>query len=161
MGFLMIDIFTKYATVVPITNNDDGQLSLGLIQCLKDMKTAQKVEKPKIIYCDAETAWSKGAVPKYIEEQGIKQYITRNHAQFAECFIRIYKGMLYKRMDSAMRDEVQGIKPKEKSKAKPEEGEEEEEEDEEEEENPNLQWDTLNEQILLTTTTHRCIQPLK
>jgi hypothetical protein len=40
MGFIMIDIFTKYATVVPITNNDDGQLSLGIIQCLKDIRNS-------------------------------------------------------------------------------------------------------------------------
>jgi hypothetical protein len=126
-----------------------------LYNALKTLETAQKVEKPKIIYCDNETAWSVGAVPIYLKEQGIKQYITRNHAQFAERFIRTYKGMLYKRMDSAMRDEVQGIKPKEKPKEKPKakakaKSKAKPEEEEEEEENPNLQWETLNEQILLT-----------
>ena len=87
-------------------------------------------------------------MPKYIKEQGIKQYITRNHAQFAERFVRTYKGMLYKRIDSAKRDEVQGVEdPKERPKPEPKpEGEEEEEEDED----PDPQWHTFNHQILLT-----------
>ena len=32
-------------------------------------------------------------------------YITRNHAQFAERFIRTYKGMLYERIDSVRAEE--------------------------------------------------------
>ena len=147
-GFLMIDIFTNYATVVPIQGTSGDQLSMGLIQSLKEMKDGQHVDKPSIIYCDGETAWSVGEVPKYIKEQGIKQYITRNHAQFAERFVRTYKGMLYKRIDSAKRDEVQEVEPKEKPAPEPKpEGEEE---DEEEEEEPDPQWDTFNHQILLT-----------
>ena len=149
-GFLMIDIFTKYATVVPIDAKNGDQVAMGLIQSLKEMKDAQDVDNPKIIYCDGETAWTTGAVPTYIEEQGIKQYITRNHAQFAERFVRTYKGMLYKRIDSAKREEVQGVEdPKERPKPEPKpEGEEEEEE--EEDEDPDPQWHTFNHQILLT-----------
>ena len=89
------------------------------------MFLGQGVKKPSIIYSDDEAGWAKGAVPTYLEEQGIKQYITRNHAQFAERFIRTYKGMLYKRIDSinAEKDE-RGVK--------------------------DPQWDSYNFQILLT-----------
>ena len=153
-GFVMIDIFTKYATVVPIHGTDGGQLSMGLIQSLKEMKQAQKVDKPSIIYCDNETSWSVGAVPEYIEQQGIKQYITRNHAQFAERFIRTYKAMLYKRIDSAKRDEVQEttpiVRPAREPRPEREEGEDEDEEEEEEEDDPDPEWQTFNYQILLT-----------
>ena len=34
-----------------------------------------------------------------IKENNIKQYITRNHAAFAERFIRTFKDMIYKRID--------------------------------------------------------------
>jgi hypothetical protein len=37
---------------------------------------------------------------QYWVEKGIKNYVTRNHAQFAERFIRTNKNMLYKRIDS-------------------------------------------------------------
>ena len=90
----MIDVFTKFATVVPIQGKKTGQLSMGLIQALKEMKEGQKIDNPSIIYCDGETGWVKGEViPDYLEERGIKQYVTRNHAQFAERFIRTFKGM--------------------------------------------------------------------
>jgi hypothetical protein len=57
--------------------------------------------------------------------------------------------MLYKRIDSAKRDEVQGVEdPKERPKPEPKpEGEEEEEE---EDEDPDPQWHTFNHQILIT-----------
>jgi hypothetical protein len=113
---------------------------MGLIEGLKKMKDGQKVDKPNIIYCDGEKAWEVGSIPVYLEEHGIKQYITRNHAQFAERFIRTYKSMLYKRVDSEKRHEVETGKPK----PKPKEGEEEEEE----EEYP--PWESFNFQILMT-----------
>ena len=96
----MIDMFTKFATVVPVHGKDSDQCSLGIIQGIHELYLGQGVKKPSIIYCDDEAGWAKGAVPEYLEEQGIKQYITRNHAQFAERFIRTYKGMLYKKIDS-------------------------------------------------------------
>jgi hypothetical protein len=104
------------------------------------MKDAQGVDKPKLIYSDNETAWSTGALPKYFEEHNIKHYITRNHAQFAERFIRTYKAMLYKRIDSKKREEVQSFKTPKKAK--------DQEEDEDELEEP--QWYLFNHQILTT-----------
>ena len=106
-GFVLIDVFTKYAVVVPIHSKDTPDLAAGLIEGLKKMKEAQGVDHPKLIYSDNETGWSYGAIPIYLKEHNIKHYITRNHAQFAERFIRTYKAMLYKRIDSKKREEVQ------------------------------------------------------
>jgi hypothetical protein len=56
--------------------------------------------KPKILYTDDETSRSTSYLKRYYEEEGIKHYITRNHAAFAERFIRTYKALLYQRIDS-------------------------------------------------------------
>jgi hypothetical protein len=143
-GFVMIDIFTKYAVVIPIEAKNKFQLSLALSEALKKMKEAQDVDKPKIIYSDDERAWSVGDIPPYLKEHNIKHYITRNHAQFAERFIRTYKAMLYKRIDSKKREMVQDFKTEKKAKPL----DEDENEDEDEYEEP--QWHLFNHQILLT-----------
>jgi hypothetical protein len=54
---------------------------------------------PTILYTDEEPSFSTSYMKEYYEEEGIKQYITRNHAAFAERFIRTYKALLYKRID--------------------------------------------------------------
>jgi hypothetical protein len=78
VGCLCIDIFTKYATVVPIKSKKGPDVTAGMLQCLNEMKG-----KPKILYTDDEKAFSISYFKKYYEEEGIQHYITRNHAAFA------------------------------------------------------------------------------
>ena len=56
-------------------------------------------KKPEIIYTDDEGALHKPSIQTYFKEQNILHYITKNHAWFAERFIRTFKLMLYKRID--------------------------------------------------------------
>ena len=100
-GFVMIDIFTRYAVVIPIKNRTTPQISLAIIEGIAKMKEGQGVDQPELLYGDDEGAWSKGdLIGDYLKKKGIKLYITRNHGAFAERFIRTFKDMLYKRMDS-------------------------------------------------------------
>ena len=55
--------------------------------------------KPEIIYTDDEGALHTKSIQTYFKENNITHYITRNHAWFAERFIRTFKLMLYKRID--------------------------------------------------------------
>jgi hypothetical protein len=64
------------------------------------MKEQTGIAKPQIIYTDGEPAITSKFMQQYWAEKKIKNYVTRNHAQFAERFIRTYKNMLYKRIDS-------------------------------------------------------------
>jgi hypothetical protein len=57
-------------------------------------------KKPEIIYTDDEGALHKASIQDYFKEHKITHYITRNHAWFAERFIRTFKSMLYKRIGS-------------------------------------------------------------
>jgi hypothetical protein len=100
LAVLCIDIFSKYATVVPIMKKDIPNVAAGIIEAINTMKEETGIKKPQIIYSDLEPAIDSKAMQAYWVEQVIKNYITRNHAQFAERFIRTYKNMLYKRIDS-------------------------------------------------------------
>ena len=43
---------------------------------------------------------------EFYTDRGIKHVVTRNHAAFAERFIRTYKAMLYKRIDSVRENNI-------------------------------------------------------
>ena len=64
------------------------------------MFKATGIKQPKIFYTDKETSICSHEMAEYFDEKGIKHYQTRNHAAFAERFIRPYKAMVYKRTDS-------------------------------------------------------------
>jgi hypothetical protein len=100
LAVLCIDIFSKFAVVVPIVKKDTVNVAEGIKKAIKTMKDRTGIEKPQIIYSDAEPAIDSKVMQAYWVQQGIKSYITRNHAQFSERFIRTYKNMLYKRIDS-------------------------------------------------------------
>ena len=62
-GFVMIDMFTRFATVIPVHSRDADQCSLGIIEGIQQMKDGQGVKQPEMIYGDDEGGWSKGVVP--------------------------------------------------------------------------------------------------
>ena len=97
IGMACIDIFTKYAVVVPIRSKQIPDFLAGLIECLNNMK-----KKPKFIYSDEEGALTSHAVKGYLEKENIYIITTRNHAHFVERFIRTFELMLRKRIDYDM-----------------------------------------------------------
>jgi hypothetical protein len=94
-GLVCIDVFTKFATVVPLQGKNGENSAMGIIQAIEEMG-----KKPKIIYTDGETGFDTYALRDYFVKEGIKHYMTRAHAHMAERFIRTYKALLYARMDS-------------------------------------------------------------
>ena len=102
-GCVCIDIFTKYAWVVPIPSRLGPDVAFGIIECLKNMRENNFKDNPSIIYTDGEAAFN---LKEFYTTRGIKHVITRNHAAFAERFIRTYKAMLYKRIDSVKENNI-------------------------------------------------------
>ena len=94
---LCIDVFTKYAVVVPIKSKKTNDIAAGILECVHEMG-----KKPELIYIyihtDAEGALHKPSIQTYVKENKITHHITRNHAWFAERFIRTVQLMLYKRI---------------------------------------------------------------
>ncbi len=93
-GCVCLDVFSKYAVVVPMLDNKGGAAAAAIIESFQKMG-----KKPELLYTDGETSFDTYALQEYYEQQKIKHYITRKHAAFAERFIRTFKHMLYKRID--------------------------------------------------------------
>ena len=104
VGLLMIDVFSKYMTVIPIKTKGGVDVAEGIIEGFEKMGGP-----PKILYTDDEKALSAVAMKKYFEENDIKHIITRSHAHIAERAIRTFKDSLYKRIDHAKDDKTQWV----------------------------------------------------
>ncbi len=89
-GVVMIDIFSKYAVVIPLPSNDTGNIASGIMEGINKMG-----KEPDIIFTDDEGALSTTTMKEYFEKQKIKRIITRSHAWFAERFIRTFKFALF------------------------------------------------------------------
>ena len=100
VGFIMIDVFSKYMVVLPLPSKDGADVASGFIEGFKKMG-----KKCELLYTDDETAFSTEYLQKYFKDEGIKHYITRGHAPFAEVAIKTFKLQLYKRIEA---DEKKG-----------------------------------------------------
>lgn len=93
IGVCMIDIFSKYASVVPISSKQPPDVLSGIIECFNKMG-----KKPKILFTDNEGSFTSNIIKSYCKENNIEQMFSNNHAQFVERFIRSFKDMIYKRV---------------------------------------------------------------
>ena len=100
IGLVLIDIFSKYATVIPIKSKEPPDVLAGILEGLQKMG-----DKPKMFYSDEEGSLYSKTVIEYLEGEKIEIHRTRGHPAFAERFIRTYKDMLFKRVEA---DEKKG-----------------------------------------------------
>ena len=100
IGLVLIDIFSKYATVIPIKSKEPPDMLAGIMEGLQKMG-----DKPKMFYSDEEGSLYSKTVIEYLEKEKIEIHRTRGHPAFAERFIRTYKDMLFKRVEA---DEKKG-----------------------------------------------------
>ena len=104
VGMLMIDIFTKYMTVVPIVSKAEktGDITAGLLECLTKMG-----KDLEILYTDNERGLGTPEVDEWLKKRGIDHIISRSKAWFAERAVRTFKNALYKRVESSRKKNVQ------------------------------------------------------
>ena len=95
VGMVILDVFSRYAVVIPIKSKSEGDVASGLIEGLNKFD-----KSPQLIFSDDEKALSTEAMQKYLKEKNIHHHITRGHANHSERFIRTYKDMLYKRVEA-------------------------------------------------------------
>ena len=95
IGLVLIDIFSKYATVIPIKSKEPPDMLAGIMERLQKMG-----DKPKMFYSDEEGSLHSKTVIEYLEKENIEIHRTRGHPAFAERFIRTYKDMLFKRVEA-------------------------------------------------------------
>jgi len=93
IGLLMIDIFAKYMTVVPLKNKIADHVLEGIKKAIDNMG-----KLPEMLYADDEGSFHSKQAEEYYKDNHIKHLITRGHATYAERAIRTIKDMIYKRI---------------------------------------------------------------
>ena len=95
IGLLMIDIFSKYMTVVPLKSKQTADLLAGIKEAFQNMG-----RKPEVVYTDDEGALNSKEIQGYFKHENIKHIVSRGHAPVAERAIRTFKALLYKLVES-------------------------------------------------------------
>jgi hypothetical protein len=93
-GLLMVDIFTKYTTVIPVKTKQIHDVAIAIEQAIVKMGG-----KPITIYSDNEGAFVSNEIQKYFKDNNIRHITTLGHAPVAERQIRTIKNMIYKRVE--------------------------------------------------------------
>ena len=91
----MIDIFTKYATCIPLASKETADVIAGVMEGFVKMD-----HKPKMIYCDGEGALRSNLFKEFCAERKIKLIQTQTHAWVVERFIRTMKNAINKRLEN-------------------------------------------------------------
>ena len=103
----MIDTFSKFATVIPVSDNKkQPNTNSAVLEGIKKM-AADLGQTPKMIYCDPDTNFDVPDMYQLLEQRGIKLIITKSHASVVERFNRTFKSMISKRMEASKKKDVQ------------------------------------------------------
>ena len=106
-GLSMIDVFSKYAVVLPVDDKKAGALMDTIFQAFELMG-----RKPEVLYTDNEGALNKKWVPAEFEKAGIK-HVVAGTAYFVERFNRTFKNRMANRLRELVRDKrIIGKQPK-------------------------------------------------
>ena len=95
IGLLIIDIFSKYMTVVPLKTKQPKDVLEGMEEGFKNIGG-----KPECAYTDDEGALNSSLIQDYFKSNNIKHITTRTHAAVAERAVRTIKDMIYKRLEN-------------------------------------------------------------
>ena len=106
-GLSMIDVFSKYAVVVPVDEKKGQPLMDAIFEAFKLMG-----KKPEILYTDNEGGLTNKWVPGVFEKAGIK-HVVAGTAYFVERFNRTFKNRMANRLKELTRDKrIIGKQPK-------------------------------------------------
>ena len=94
IGLLLIDIFTKFISVVPLKTKSSDDVLDGIKEGISNMG-----KPPFMLYSDDEGSFNSKEANKFYDDKHIKHIITRGHANYGERAIRTIKQMMYKRID--------------------------------------------------------------
>ena len=106
-GLSMIDVFSKYAVVLPLTANTAEPLTEAIFEAFELMG-----KKPKILYTDNEGALNTACVKAKFEKEGIKRVVAGT-AYFVERFNRTFKNRMADRLKELLKPKrIVGKQPK-------------------------------------------------
>ena len=106
-GLSMIDVFSKYAVVLPLKENTAEPLTEAIFEAFELMG-----KKPKILYTDNEGALNTAWVKAKFEKEGIKRVVAGT-AYFVERFNRTFKNRMADRLKELLKPKrIVGKQPK-------------------------------------------------
>ena len=97
----VIDIFSKYAWVIPLKDKKDISIVNAFKQILKESN-----RKPNKIWVDKGSEFYNNSLKKWLKDNDIEMYSTNNEGKsvIAERFIRTLKNKFYKYMTSILKN---------------------------------------------------------
>ena len=113
-GLVAIEIFTKIAEVVPISDRPPE----AMIDGLDNMFTS--VGKPRQLYSDEESSMRPANMKRFLRDNEIKSVQTTTHAHTVERVIITFKNSLYMRLDSLNEETTEWITHKDNIRTKKE-----------------------------------------
>ena len=106
VGLTMIDVFSKFAVVLPVREKKVGPIMEAIFKAFEMMG-----KQPKILYTDNEGALNTSWVPGVFKEAGI-QHITAGTAYFVERFNRTFKNRMADRLTKLLKEKrIKGKQP--------------------------------------------------
>ena len=93
----IIDIFSKYAIVIPMKNKEGPSVTSTVMEGMNKMNPNKK---PNRIYCDNERGFF-GPLVELGKELNIQVYSTKHSAMVNERFNRTFKNMIWKRLKAS------------------------------------------------------------
>ena len=102
MAMSIIDIFSKYAVVIPMKDKTGPTTSAAVMQGMTEMNPHKR---PKRIYCDNERVFLYN-LSKLMKELGIELYVTKHGAMINERFNRTFKNMIWKRLKDSKKSKT-------------------------------------------------------
>ena len=105
----VLDIFRKYAWVVPLKNKKGISIVNAFPKLLKESDRGEaksKGRRPNKIWVDKGSQFYNNSLKKWLKNNDIKMYLIHNEGKFAERFIRTLKNKIYKYMTTISKNVI-------------------------------------------------------
>ena len=95
----MIDIFSKWGTVVPLKDKSADQLESAI---KKGMTNVNPNKRPNVLYTDSDLNFvDKIWLPELMKKEGVHLYLTKQSPMVVERFNRTFKKMIWTRLKAS------------------------------------------------------------
>ena len=107
IGLLIVDIFSKYLTVIPVKSKQINDLLNAIKEGFNNIGS-----KPEVVYSDDEGALNSKEIQAYFNQNNIRHFVSRGHAPVAERSIRTIKDLIYRQIDNSNETQWTKVLPK-------------------------------------------------
>jgi hypothetical protein len=92
LAITMIDMFSKYAVVIPMKGKTGPNVLASVMEGINKMNNNKK---PKMLYCDRDPTFTSKILEEWCKKENIKLIFTTTHPLVVERFNRTFKNMIW------------------------------------------------------------------